>query len=106
MSDFKLKLNPGFRNILAGLAVHCIFSCCAFGAVRVYQNGYNIMHHDQLRMASVSVQEDTTEIRILHKTWKLDTSGRLPDDGLLYYLVYLLTDQQLQGWTILLDWLS
>ncbi|MDE7122616.1 MAG: hypothetical protein K2O42_10725 [Oscillospiraceae bacterium] len=103
---FNLNLNPGFRKILAGLAVHCIFSCCAFGAVRVYQNGYNITHHDQLRMASVSVQENTTEIRILHKTWKFETSEKITDNGMLYYLVYLLTDPQFQGWTMLLDWLA
>ncbi|MDE5768892.1 MAG: hypothetical protein K2H82_05855 [Oscillospiraceae bacterium] len=106
MLNLNLKLNPEFRKILAGLAVHCIFSCCAFGAVRVYQNGYNIMHHDQLRMASVSVEEDTTEIRILHKTWKFEKSEKIPDDGMIYYLVYLLTDQQLQGWAMLLDWLA
>ncbi|MDE5754761.1 MAG: hypothetical protein K2H89_09515 [Oscillospiraceae bacterium] len=98
-----LKLDPKFKKILAGLAVHCIFSCCAFGAVRVYQNGYNIMHHDQLRMASVSVEDDTTEIRFLHKSWQFE---KLPDDAAVYYLIYLLTNQQLHGWAMLLDWLT
>ena len=55
-----------FKKILTGLAVHCILSFAILGAVRVYQNGYNKMHYEQLRMASVSVQEQNTQIQILH----------------------------------------
>lgn len=89
-----------FKKILTGLAVHCILSFAILGAVRVYQNGYNKMHYEQLRMASVSVQEQNTQIQILHYDLNFE---KISENNIIYYLAYILTDKQLHGWLFFLN---
>lgn len=92
-----------FKKVLAGLAVHCILSFGILGAVRVYQSGYNKMHYQQLHMASVSVQDEKTEIQILHRNWSFE---KISDNDAMYYLAYLLTDKQLHGWLFMLNFIK
>ena len=91
------------KKILTGLVIHCILSFAILGAVRVYQNGYNKMHYEHLRMASVSVQEENTQIQILHYNWKFE---KIYENNMIYYLAYILTDKQLHGWLYFLKFIK
>ncbi|MDE6004848.1 MAG: hypothetical protein K2G88_05620 [Oscillospiraceae bacterium] len=91
------------KKILTGFVIHCILSFAILGSMRVYQNGYNKMHYEQLRMASVSVQEENTQIQVLHQKWNLK---KFSEDDVIYYLAYILTDKQLHGWLFFLNFIK
>lgn len=85
------------RKILGGLALHLVISGVALGGIRVYQQGYNTTHREQLQMASLTVQEQQAELRILDRSCQIPLQW-LAEDSMLYYAAYVLTDGYLHSW--------
>ena len=78
-----------YQKIMGGIALHLVVSSAALGCIRVYQQGYNTTHHEQLQMASLVVGEEQTQLQILGKTC---TIPMLSQDSMFYYAAYFLTD--------------
>lgn len=85
------------RKFLGGLALHLVVSGVALGGIRVYQQGYNTTHREQLQMASLTVQDDTAELQFLGKRCVISTTA-LAEDSMLYYAAYFLTGGELHLW--------
>ena len=92
-----------FRKILVLLALHCLLSGVGYGAVQVYQKGYNMTHQKSVQMADVKIKDKNAEVQILH--YHLPFS--LPsDESLFYYSAYLLTDIPVHNWIAFLTFLE
>mgnify|MGYP007102072709 CR=1 FL=1 len=55
-----------FRKFFAFLLIHCLFSGVLFSGAYVYQKSYNQTNREPIRMAGVVMQNQQTEIQILH----------------------------------------
>lgn len=91
------------RRIIWLMCVHIVCSITVYGALRVYQQGYNTMHREPLAMASVSVQQNTAHVQVLHRIWEIP----LPDeDSPTYFAAHILIRSGLQGWVYLYEVLN
>ena len=87
------------RRIFAGMMIHLVVSFTALSGVRVYQQSYNTMHREPIRMASLSVQPSRVELRVLGRYCVVPLDG-LREDSMLYYAAYFLTDGTVHGWVL------
>lgn len=92
-----------YRKFLIGLILHILLSGILFSAALVYQKGYNTTHRDAVRMAGVTLQEQTADIQILHYHLPISVPS---DNHMLYYAAYLLTDTPFHEWTALLEFIK
>ncbi len=90
-----------WQRFCTGLALHLILSFVLLGAVRVYQQGYNRTHREQLQMASVTVEGSRAEIQVLKHSYAVSLHW-LAEGSPLYYAAYCLTDEALHCWVFLL----
>ena len=90
--------NHRLRRFGAGLAIHSILSFALLGGIRVYQQSYNTLHRDQVQMASMTIQEEQAEIRVLGRQYLLPMQV-FSEDSLLYYAAYGLMDETLYSWS-------
>ena len=90
-----------WQRICTGLALHLIISFVLLGAVRVYQQGYNRTHREQLQLASVTVEGSHAEVQVLERSYALSLRW-LAEDSPLYYAAYCLTGEALHSWVFLL----
>ncbi len=91
-------MKKGVRTVCRIMALHLIVSGVALGGIRVYQQGYNTMHREQLQMASLTLHPEHAQLQFLeyHCTVPLTF---LQEDSMVYYAAYVLTDGFLQSWT-------
>ncbi len=82
------------------LCVHLVVSGAGLGMLRVYQQGYNTMHREPVAMASISMQGERAEIRVLHSRCVFTLPS---EDSSLYYAAYVLIDPCLKSWLYLLS---
>ena len=92
------------RHIVAGAAIHLIVSLTALGALRVYQQGYNTTHREQLRMAALTVTQEHAQLEVLGSRCTVPL-GLLEEDG-LWYAAYLMTGSTAHVWLRCILWFT
>ena len=88
------------RRFFAALCIQCILSVMLLGGARVWQQGRNRTHREQVQLASLTVQADTAELEILGRS---SIRMRLHSDSPLPLLAEALTDDCLQVWMWIFD---
>lgn len=107
MKDFGTggTMKKRIRTVLRVVSLHLIVSGVALGGIRVYQQGYNTMHQEQLQMASLTLQPEHAQLQFLEYSCAVPLAI-LQEDSLLYYAAYVMTDQFLQSWTYILSFIN
>ena len=92
-----------YRKFFIGLTLHVLLSGILFSAAIVYQKGYNTTHRETVRMANITLQEQSADVQILHYHLPFSVPS---DNSILYYAAYLLTDTPLHEWTAISDFIK
>lgn len=90
-------MRKGLRNLIGGVMIHLVVSGTVLAGIRVYQQSYNTIHREHIRMASLTLQSDKAEVSVLGRSCTVPLT-LLAEDSMLYYAAYFLTDGTVHLW--------
>lgn len=67
-----------------------------------YSNSYNRLSTEKISPASLNLNEETAEMKILEHTFTMDITKILPESK-LYYILYLLAPDELRFMSVLIS---
>lgn len=88
------------RIIAICLTLHIAASIVFFGGMRVYQQGYNTMHREQIAMASIRITGERAEIQLLEEAYTFPALW-LRENSPAYAAAYVLAGESLRFWVYL-----
>ena len=87
-----------WRRWVMGLSIHLMLSGAVLAGLRVMDRGYNAFHTRHVRTASLTITDGTAELSVLSRRVRFLLP---PEDSMLYYAGYWLTDAPVRVWVYL-----